>query len=409
MKTYGSFSNLAEPQDPQINFVDRLNNYYEYISCGLDNLFPQSLAELSRKSTVHRALLKSKALYITGKGFECEDVKTMEFLNRVNLNESLRNVSQKVIYDYITFGNAWLQIISKGNVTQLYHVDSTKVRLAKKEGYCIIHPDWNNFNSRKDLAKTVGIYPNFVKIDGVNVSMIQIKDYEPEFYYYGVPSYLAALKVATIGHKTDKWNLSRLDNAFSPSKMIVVEDNLKSEEEANELKNKIIDTFTGEGNQGKSFVIIKEPGGGDTVKVETFAQNEEGNWEKLHQQASVDLVVAHGWRRSLIGFSDNTGFDTDRILLDYNDVLYNIIQPTQEIFLEVYREILRQMGLSDEINFVNKPPVSPKRNILNNTQMQEIANINGMVKQGLMSEDAAINLLKVSLLIDAQAAKGLLL
>ena len=52
--------------------------------------------------------------------------------------------------------------------------------------------------------------------------MIHYKDYEPTFEHYGVPPYIAGFNVSAIAYKTDKWNISRLDNSFQLSGVTTV-------------------------------------------------------------------------------------------------------------------------------------------------------------------------------------------
>ena len=50
--------------------------------------------------------------------------------------------------------------------------------------------------------------------NGTLRTAIHYKDYEPAFEHYGVPPYIAGLNVSAIAYKTDRWNISRLDNSF---------------------------------------------------------------------------------------------------------------------------------------------------------------------------------------------------
>jgi hypothetical protein len=66
-------STQNEP-DPYIQkkVEDTRNKPYQYF--GSDNLFPDAVADLTRKSPSHRGILANKVLYCVGKGFSTEDV-----------------------------------------------------------------------------------------------------------------------------------------------------------------------------------------------------------------------------------------------------------------------------------------------------------------------------------------------
>ena len=69
---------------------------------GSDNLFPNALALLSRRSATHRRIINDKADYISGKGFVCdrENEVLHHFIDRANdMNESLRVVMNKLAFD----------------------------------------------------------------------------------------------------------------------------------------------------------------------------------------------------------------------------------------------------------------------------------------------------------------------
>ena len=412
MGKYTKVFNLSAPNDPYqtLRTIDQTS--YDYVRFGTDNLYPHALSELNRKSNYNRSLIKSKTTYTIGKGFSTEDTKLKDYIANVNGKEALRSIIKPTIRDKYQFGNGYIELISNSGMgfLNMHHVDATKVRVNKDNETVTIHPDWVNYTSSQNAAKVVALYPAFSEgDDGLLHSIIHIYDYEPEFFYYGVPDYIAATDTATIAYKTDKWNLSRLDNNFKLSGVLVIEDDIQNIEEAKELKDKVLSEFTGEGNNDKIMVIVKEPGQQQATSFTPITTNTEGDWEKLHDQAGKDLVVAHNWRRSLIGFSDNTGFDTDRILNDYNDVLFNVVQPEQEGYLEILKKVFTQFGYNaEDLAFENKPPISPKRALLTLQQMEGIGLVQQKLDDKSMDEEQAINVLKLSYLIDTKQAKGLL-
>ena len=69
---------------------------------GDDNLFPQALALMARRSTTHRRIINDKADYISGKGVICDEARQpalAEFIGRVNgSGETLRQILNKLAY-----------------------------------------------------------------------------------------------------------------------------------------------------------------------------------------------------------------------------------------------------------------------------------------------------------------------
>ena len=72
---------------------------------GDDNLFPNALALMARRSVTHRRIINDKADYISGKGFSCDEGHEpllAAFIRRVNGDgESLRQVLNKLAFDKV--------------------------------------------------------------------------------------------------------------------------------------------------------------------------------------------------------------------------------------------------------------------------------------------------------------------
>lgn len=361
----------AVKDDPYITISSSIESNNKWWLFGSDNLFPQAIAMMNRRSVINRAILKSKANYITGKGFTIDVPQLVDWLENANAyDESLRSITKKLAYDKKSTGNAYLEIVTnkKGQFLNLYHQDATKCRLSKDKKRIILFHDWYHSHKEKRWMKEVPIYPFFEEIDGNLRSIVHFKDYEPEYENYGMPDWLAGMSVSAIAYKTDKWNISRLDHSFNSSGMLIVADEFESPEDLSDFKDEVNKNFIGEGNQGKILLLVRKPGADPTnaTKFEKIEQSAEGDWKELHNQSTGDLIIAHNWFRSLAGISDNTGFDTQRILNEYEVAINTVVLDEQHEFLEIYRRILWDVLKIDatSLNFINKPPVTVKPNYM---------------------------------------------
>lgn len=342
-------------------------NTLDYIPFGSDNLFPQSLALFSRVSPNHRGILNSKAGYIMSDGITSEDDQLIDELDTVNFQgEGINDVVKKLNIDDLRFGNYWLELISDRNHSFVWfnHLDSTKCRLTKDKKGAIIHPDWRVYRPGDKYRKVIPLYPNWVKdedSDGFPAyrSVIHSKDYEPEFVYYGLPDYIAAKDSVQIDFSTNKWNLARLKNSFRISGMLIVP--VKDEIESKAVIDYVEKELIGEGNQAKLLTITKtraqETEKADQTQFIETKQDDKGSWMDLHKQSTGDMIVAHKWFRSLAGLADNTGFDTQRILNEYEMALNGTIKDYQKKYIGQITKIYADMlGRDIEIKFVNRPP-----------------------------------------------------
>ncbi len=350
--------------DPYALTATRVVQSDKYWRWGDDNLFPQLLSTLSRRAVTHRRIINDKADYITGKGitFDTSEPLLASFVGQVNSEgESLRQLINLVSFDKMLFANAFVEVVRDVAHTtlSLYHHDASMCRVAKDSKHIIIHPDWRQFDTSN--AQQLPIYPLFeLQADGTERSMVHYKDYEPTFTHYGVPNYIAGLGVSAIAYKTDKWNISRLDNSFQMSGVMVLDDAVESEAEAEQIIRTAQEKFGGK--PGQVMFVLKDGTENDNSRFIPLNASADGDWEALHTQANNDIVVAHSWFRSLSGLDYTTGFSAERILNEYEVALNTVILGEQEEILEPIREIVTSsLGVAGgSISIINRPPTQSK-------------------------------------------------
>lgn len=332
---------------------------------GDDNLFPNALALMARRSTTHRRIINDKADYISGKGFICDQAQQPlldAFIRRVNgSGESLRQVLNKLAFDKALFGNAFLELVTDPGHTflALYHQDASRCRVARDSEHILLHHNWSAFNPSQ--SQSLPLYPRFEQqSDGSLRAMIHYKDYEPQFEHYGVPPYIAGFGVSAIAYKTDRWNISRLDNSFQLSGVMMLDSTVDNEAEAERIVHMAEQKFAG--NPGQVMFVIRDGGEGDNSRFIPIASQNEGDWQALHQQATSDIVVAHSWFRTLSGLDYSSGFSAERILHEYEVALNTVILGEQAELTEPIRAAIAAiMGLdASSLQIVNRPPTRSK-------------------------------------------------
>lgn len=336
----------------------------EFWRWGTDNRFPEALALLSRRSTVHRRILNDKADYISGKGFTYDATNPIlgEIVAHANGDgESLRQVLNKVAFDKAMFGNAFLEVVTdeKHSFLALYHQDASHCRLAKGSPHVMMHHDWSQF--KRNEALTLPLYPNFERQgDGMLHSIIHYKDYEPMFDHYGVPQYIAGMNVSAIAYKTDRWNIARLDSSFQLSGIMLLDNATDSEEEAAQIVRAAESRFAG--NPGQVMFVIKSTEESDASRFIPIDSKNDGDWKALHEQATTDIVIAHSWFRSLSGLDYQTGFNAERIMHEYEVALNTVILGEQAELMEPILNALSTILHLDcsSLAIINRPPTRSK-------------------------------------------------
>ena len=331
---------------------------------GDDNMMPSALSLMSRRSTTHRRIINDKADYIAGKGFSYDESKPIlgHMVRSANgSGDSLREIVSRLAFDKALMGNAFLEVITdkEHSFLALYHQDASRCRLCRDSQHILLHHDWSAFRSEE--AQKLPLYPNFEEQkDGTLRSVVHYKEYEPMYSHYGVPKYIAGMGVSAIAYKTDCWNISRLDNSFQLSGVMMLDASAENEAEAERIVRMAEQKFAG--NPGQVMFVIKEGSEKDNSRFIPVEAHNEGDWSKLHDQATSDIVIAHSWFRSLSGLDYSAGFSAERILHEYEVALNTVILAEQEELLAPIKLLISSILGEDaeSLEIVNRPPTRSK-------------------------------------------------
>lgn len=337
----------------------------DWISFGSDNQFPEGLAAINRQAINQRSILHWKAIYTVGKGFMSEDDSLLEYFKKVNTeNDTFRKVFKRIIQDYNGFGNVYVEVVTDRmrSFTWIFQWDPTKVRLGRqtRQGFVGLFPDWKRVQGRQDQIKWVPLYPEFEEgEDGLLHAIVHIRDYEAEFPNYGLPSWMAGMDAAAIGFKTNKWNITRLDNQFQASGVLEIYGD-KGDKQLKESIDKFKKARVGEGKNSQLLIITRERGG-DASQYTPLIQTNEGDWIQLHSQSDQDMVIAHNWFRSLSGLQESGSLgNTQQIRNEYQIARATVIPEIQNIILDELKPIFEDIGGFDTegLEVINESPVS---------------------------------------------------
>ena len=331
---------------------------------GDDNMLPYALATIARHSTAHRRIINDKADYIAGKGISCsEDIPLLKsIINCANGSaETLHSIIARLSLDEALFGNAFMEVVTdeRHSFLSFYHHDASTCRLARDSEHVVLHHNWRTYTLAE--SRKLPLFPNFEAFDdGTLRSMIHYKDYEPMFSHYGVAGYIAGLNAAAIVYKTDKWNISRIDNSFQLSGVMMLDNAVDNEEEADRIVRLAEEKFAG--TPGQVLFVLRDQNDNDSSRFIPINTSSDGDWHALHTQAESDLVIAHSWFRSLSGLDYSSGFSAERILHEYEVALNTVILAEQEQLLNPIRAVFRHIfGIdASSLEIINRPPSRSK-------------------------------------------------
>ena len=153
---------------------------------------------------------------------------------------------QQAVLRQVALRQRFLEVVTdeKHSFLALYHQDASRCRVAKDSRHILLHHDWSRFSAAD--ARTLPLYPLFERQDdGTLRAIVHYKDYEPMFEHYGVPPYIAGFGVSAIAYKTDRWNISRLDNSFQLSGVMMLDSTMDDEAQAERIMRTAEEKFAG--------------------------------------------------------------------------------------------------------------------------------------------------------------------
>lgn len=341
------------PIEPNRLILGRTVTINNVIPFGVDNLFPNRVAENLRRSKIQRGILNDKLSYFAGSYFTSESQSFLTWEKTTKGKDSFFKVHKKLIKDDLWNGNSYLHLITDARKSFLTveHLDFTRCRV-DADKRVVFNEDWK-FRLSGYNDKVLPLFPVFERNaemykDNLYHSVIHFKDYEPEFEWYGIPDWVVGWENMSIDIRTDEWNLSHLDKGMKPD--IIMHLPLGTTEAEIEMIRKDAKEFK-EGKPGSLMFTF-----GDGVRSTVLnAKMLDMDWGKLTESNLEKSLIANSWYKSLMSVSSSTGFDTNRVLYEYQLALRKII-PKQESYLEIYRELFAAFNIdATDLQIFNEP------------------------------------------------------
>lgn len=328
-------------------FIEKENSGKPFLSYGVDNRFPNYLWELYLRSALLQSIIEGTQNYTTGNGIffsETEDIQRLKD-NANSDGETLEDIINRVVVDYLIFGGFSLQIIYNklGKISEIYWLDFRNVRLNKEGDKAYYSEDWirhandfityDVFNPKKENKKSCVFYYRGHISRGV----------------YPIPRYNGALSAIETSTEISKFHLNSILNNFSGNFVVNFNNGIPSEDVKEEIERKLKQKFGGADNAGK-FMVVFNDNKDNAVTVERIQDdNFDKKYDALRTSTFKEIFVAFRAIPQLFGFSlEGTGFDA----VEYQNsfALYNktVVQPIQRDMQKCFDKIF---GINNSIVF----------------------------------------------------------
>lgn len=344
------------------------------------------LAKLYEISPAHKAAVDAKVTNIVGLGYQflesevlkerISDIETDEelsqarksmtrakkslnrWLDSLNDSDTFIEVLRKVITDYETVGDGYIEVgrTVSGEIGYLGHIPATTIRRRiHKDGYVQI------------VAGVTMFFRNFQDLDMSNPigedtrpnEIIHISKYTPTNSYYGVPDVIAARNAIAGEEFASRFNLDYFEHKAVPRYIVVVKNAKLSAESEKKLVN-----FLQTGLKGQHHRTIYVPLPADTegkqveFKLEPVeASITDASFTKYKEINRDEIMMAHRVPLSQVGMTKGAGVggarDSARMFKEQvcrpiQDIVEKRLQPLFKEKTNAFHFRLIELTLTDE-------------------------------------------------------------
>jgi hypothetical protein len=290
------FSNDKVPM-----FVEQKSK--NWIKYGEENNYPQYLVLLFNRSAKHNAIVTSKQLYISGKGWtfdqtemQGEEVIALQgFIDNPNQFETLNDLAKKTILDNELFGGCYLKVVgTKGKKGQeLYHIDYCTVRSNDDNTEFYISDEWidesGNENNTPMFTTLPAYDPNIKQAE----SIYYYKSYRPNLRTYTLPDYIGAVPAIITDAEVANYHRAEIQNSFKGSKMITFVNGIPSDDEMKATERKLKSKFTSTDSAGSIVVDFADDKDRVAIINDLSAGDFADKYTALNDTIQQEIFVGH--------------------------------------------------------------------------------------------------------------------
>jgi hypothetical protein len=320
-----------------------------YVEFGELNNYPEYLLSLYNESPKHGAIVKSKSTYIFGRGFEDKGKANSR-------GESWNDILKKCVKDDELFRGYYLQVIWNriGQISEVYHIDFSKVRVSKDLSCFYIKNDWLDW---KEKARE---YPQFSTLNPTGSQIYYKREYNPTSEIYPLPSYFQGLNYIESDIEVSRHILGNAKQGFVGSTLINLNNGDPiNEEHKGEVEKGLLKKFTGD--SGKRVVIMfnkSKENSADIQNLGTTMLTKE-DFTNINNLIQQEIFASHQITSpSLFGIKTEGQLGSRTEIRDAYEIFNNTyVAERQDEFNQVFTDFRNLKGEVGEFNIVPLEPL----------------------------------------------------
>jgi len=320
-----------------------------YVEFGEMNNYPEYLLSLYNESPKHGAIVKSKATYIFGRGFEDKGKANSR-------GESWNDILKKCVKDDELFRGYYLQVIWNriGQISEVYHIDFSKVRVAKDLSCFYIKNDWLDWKEKPRE------YPQFSTQNPTGSQIYYKREYNPTSEIYPLPSYFQGLNYIESDIEVSRHILGNAKQGFVGSTLINLNNGDPiNEEHKGEVEKGLLKKFTGD--SGKRVVIMFNKSKENSADIQSLGTTmlTKEDFTNINSLIQQEIFASHQITSpSLFGIKTEGQLGSRTEIRDAYEIFNNTyVAERQDEFNQVFTDFRNLKGEVGEFNIVPLEPL----------------------------------------------------
>ena len=291
---------------------------------------------------------ESSAVEKARKRIERMKIELRDWLETLNDDDSFTKTMEKVLTDFESTGNGFLEIGRKvnGEIGYVGHIPATTIRVRRlRDGYLQIIGNkvvyFRNFGAKNPNPVTGDPRPN---------EIIHYKQYSPLNTFYGIPDILSAISSLIGDQLAAQYNIDYFQNKAVPRYIIT----LKGAKLSADAEDKMFRFLqTGLKSQSHRTLYIPLPGDSDGNKVDFKMEPiengiQDGSFKEYRKQNRDDILIAHQVPISKLGGTDSgiaAALSQDRTFKE------QVARPSQRYLEKIVAKIIKEKTDILELKF----------------------------------------------------------
>lgn len=343
----------------------------KWIEWGDYNLYSDYLISLLDKSSLHNSIIKQKANFIGGNGFDKTNLSpnALMFLKNVNNDEDLDEILYNISYDLELYGAYYLNLIwsnDRTRITTINYIDPRKVRIeapninTKQENY-YISESWEQVgrfggvpvgNGKISSRFEPVLYQGFSETNKKERSQIlYVKEKRAGVEWYGKPGYGEDCIVACeLNFEIFNFHLDCVKNGFNPLIHVNFPIGILSDEDMEQEMFRFRNQM--EGSDGMKNIVTFSETPESKITIEPIQLNtSDSRFLILNDQVRDRILQSHGIvNPALFGIETAGKLGSRNEMLESLEIFQqSYVKPKHRSIEKVFNWIARINGIQDRL------------------------------------------------------------